>query len=99
MGGGQRLKRLAGRKDVMRGGRTTTHVQLSLHVSRSLTSLACPTALPLSSSPASPPCKSLLPQPFRISVKSLSDKTNVPLLATEIVEKCKLIHPSKVGGV
>ena len=32
----------------------------------------------------------------RISVKTLTDKTNVPLLAGEIVEKCKLIHPSKV---
>ncbi len=30
-------------------------------------------------------------------MKSISDKTNVPLLATEIIEKCKLIHPSKVG--
>ncbi|KXZ50592.1 hypothetical protein GPECTOR_16g767 [Gonium pectorale] len=35
----------------------------------------------------------------KISVKSLSDKTNVPLLATEIIEKCKLIHPSKAGQV
>ncbi len=36
--------------------------------------------------------------PRRISVKALTDKTNVPLMAGEIVEKCKLIHPSKVGG-
>ncbi|KAG2449627.1 hypothetical protein HYH02_005160 [Chlamydomonas schloesseri] len=35
----------------------------------------------------------------KISVKSLSEKTNVPLLATEIIEKCKLIHPSKAGQV
>ncbi|PNH00933.1 Kinesin-associated protein 3, partial [Tetrabaena socialis] len=35
----------------------------------------------------------------KISVKTLSDKTNVPLLATEIIEKCKLIHPSKAGQV
>ena len=34
----------------------------------------------------------------RISVKSLNDKTNVPLMAGEIVEKCKLIHPSKVNS-
>jgi hypothetical protein len=34
----------------------------------------------------------------RISVKSLTDKTNVPMLAQEITEKCKLIHPSKVRG-
>jgi hypothetical protein len=32
----------------------------------------------------------------RVVVKSLSEKTNIPLLAGEIVEKCKLIHPSKV---
>lgn len=35
----------------------------------------------------------------KISVKSLTDKTNVPMLAQEITEKCKLIHPSKVGQV
>ncbi|GAX77716.1 hypothetical protein CEUSTIGMA_g5159.t1 [Chlamydomonas eustigma] len=35
----------------------------------------------------------------KISVKTLTDKTNVPLLAGEIVEKCKLIHPSKTGHV
>jgi hypothetical protein len=32
----------------------------------------------------------------RVTVKSLTAGTNVPLLAKEIVEKCKLIHPSKV---
>lgn len=35
----------------------------------------------------------------KIAVKSLTDKTNVPLLAGEIVEKCKLIHPSKASSV
>ncbi|KAG1668473.1 hypothetical protein FOA52_005246 [Chlamydomonas sp. UWO 241] len=35
----------------------------------------------------------------KISVKSLTDKTNVPLLASEIQEKCKLIHTSKIGQV
>lgn len=35
----------------------------------------------------------------KITVKSLNDKTNVPLLAKEIVDKCKLIHPSKIGNV
>eukprot|EP00201_Polytomella_parva_P001957 CAMPEP_0175087588 /NCGR_PEP_ID=MMETSP0052_2-20121109/29914_1 /TAXON_ID=51329 ORGANISM="Polytomella parva, Strain SAG 63-3" /NCGR_SAMPLE_ID=MMETSP0052_2 /ASSEMBLY_ACC=CAM_ASM_000194 /LENGTH=860 /DNA_ID=CAMNT_0016359951 /DNA_START=75 /DNA_END=2653 /DNA_ORIENTATION=- len=35
----------------------------------------------------------------KISVKSLNDKTNIPILAKEIVDKCKLIHPSKVGQV
>lgn len=34
----------------------------------------------------------------KIAVKSLTDKTNVPLLAGEIVEKCKLIHPSKASS-
>lgn len=34
--------------------------------------------------------------PCRVTVKSLTANTNVPLLAKEIVEKCKLIHPSKV---
>uniref|UniRef100_A0A7S0RCX9 Kinesin-associated protein n=1 Tax=Chlamydomonas leiostraca TaxID=1034604 RepID=A0A7S0RCX9_9CHLO len=35
----------------------------------------------------------------KITVKSLNEGTNVPLLAKEIVDKCKLIHPSKVGTV
>jgi hypothetical protein len=34
-----------------------------------------------------------------VTVKSLSATTNVPALAKEIVEKCKLIHPSKVAGL
>jgi hypothetical protein len=32
----------------------------------------------------------------RITVKSLSERTDLQALAAEIVEKCKLIHPSKV---
>jgi hypothetical protein len=32
----------------------------------------------------------------RITVKSLSESTDIQALAAEIVEKCKLIHPSKV---
>jgi hypothetical protein len=32
----------------------------------------------------------------RITVKSLSERTDLPALAAEVVEKCKLIHPSKV---
>lgn len=32
----------------------------------------------------------------RITVRSLSEGTNIPALAAEIVDKCKLIHPSKV---
>mmetsp|Transcript_6170 Transcript_6170/g.13429 ORF Transcript_6170/g.13429 Transcript_6170/m.13429 type:complete len:806 (-) Transcript_6170:755-3172(-) len=35
----------------------------------------------------------------KITVKSLNEKTNVTQLAQEIVEKCKLIHPSKTGLV
>lgn len=33
----------------------------------------------------------------RITVKSLSERTDLQALAVEIVEKCKLIHPSKVN--
>lgn len=32
----------------------------------------------------------------RITVKSLSERTDLQALAAEIVDKCKLIHPSKV---
>eukprot|EP00798_Chlamydomonas_sp_ICE-L_P013632 gene13632-19510_t len=35
----------------------------------------------------------------KITVKSLTSKTNLTDLAAEIVEKCKLIHPSKVAFV
>mmetsp|Transcript_18844 Transcript_18844/g.45016 ORF Transcript_18844/g.45016 Transcript_18844/m.45016 type:complete len:791 (+) Transcript_18844:200-2572(+) len=35
----------------------------------------------------------------KIKVKSLSESTDVSALAQEIVDKCKLIHPSKVGHV
>lgn len=34
----------------------------------------------------------------RITVKSLNERTDLPALAAEVVEKCKLIHPSKVHG-
>lgn len=33
---------------------------------------------------------------YRIRVKSLNDKTDVKTLAKDIIEKCKLIHPSKL---
>lgn len=32
----------------------------------------------------------------RITVKSLTERTDLTALAAEVVEKCKLIHPSKV---
>lgn len=35
----------------------------------------------------------------RITVRSLSERTDLQALAAEIVDKCKLIHPSKVRGV
>ncbi|KAL6765847.1 kinesin-associated protein-domain-containing protein [Haematococcus lacustris] len=35
----------------------------------------------------------------KITVKSLNESSNVAQLAQEIVDKCKLIHPSKVGQV
>ena len=35
----------------------------------------------------------------RIRLKKLDENTNVPALAQEIVEKCKLIHPSKLPTV
>jgi hypothetical protein len=40
-------------------------------------------------SPAATPC--------RITVKSLSERTDLAALSADIVDKCKLIHPSKVG--
>lgn len=40
---------------------------------------------------------SLLPS-RRITVKSLSERTDLQALAAEIVDKCKLIHPSKVSS-
>jgi len=40
---------------------------------------------------SSAPCAS-----FRISIKALSDKSDLAALAAEIVKQCKLIHPSKV---
>ena len=36
---------------------------------------------------------------YRIRLKSLNDTTNVGALAKEIIEKCKLIHPSKLPEV
>ena len=35
----------------------------------------------------------------RIRLKQLNENTNVPMLAEEIVSKCKLIHPSKLQQV
>ena len=35
----------------------------------------------------------------RIKLKTLSENTNVPRLAEEILEKCKLIHASKLTQV
>uniref|UniRef100_A0A383VI43 Uncharacterized protein n=1 Tax=Tetradesmus obliquus TaxID=3088 RepID=A0A383VI43_TETOB len=35
----------------------------------------------------------------KITVKSLNERTDLPALAAEVVEKCKLIHPSKVRFV
>ena len=35
----------------------------------------------------------------RIKLKTLSDNTNIPRLAEEILEKCKLIHASKLSQV
>ena len=32
----------------------------------------------------------------RIKLKTLNENTNIPRLAQEMVEKCKLIHPSKL---
>lgn len=39
------------------------------------------------------------PSTKKVTVKTINDKTNIPLLASEIVEKCKLIHQSKTGHV
>lgn len=39
-------------------------------------------------------CPLLLP--CRITVKSLNERTDLQALAAEVVDKCKLIHPSKV---
>lgn len=39
------------------------------------------------------------PSTKKITVKAINDKTNIPLLASEIVDKCKLIHQSKTGQV
>lgn len=39
------------------------------------------------------------PSTKKISVKTLSSKSNIPLLASEIIDKCKLIHSSKLGQV
>lgn len=36
---------------------------------------------------------------FRIRVKNLDENTDIARLAMEIVEKCKLIHPSKLPEV
>ena len=36
---------------------------------------------------------------FRIRLKSLNSNTDIAALANEIVEKCKLIHPSKLPEV
>lgn len=33
---------------------------------------------------------------YRIRVKTLNEKTDVKALAKEIIDKCKLIHPSKI---
>jgi len=33
---------------------------------------------------------------IRIRVKMLNEKSNVKALAKEIIDKCKLIHPSKI---
>eukprot|EP00879_Flechtneria_rotunda_P031183 GHRR01034043.1.p1 GENE.GHRR01034043.1~~GHRR01034043.1.p1 ORF type:complete len:186 (+),score=67.30 GHRR01034043.1:169-726(+) len=35
----------------------------------------------------------------KVTVKSLNERTDLPALAGEVVDKCKLIHPSKVGQV
>jgi len=35
----------------------------------------------------------------RIKLKTLSENTNIPRLAEEILEKCKLIHASKLSQV
>mmetsp|Transcript_31985 Transcript_31985/g.38691 ORF Transcript_31985/g.38691 Transcript_31985/m.38691 type:complete len:802 (+) Transcript_31985:194-2599(+) len=39
------------------------------------------------------------PNSKKIKVKTLTKQSNIPLLAQEITEKCKLIHNSKVGQV
>ena len=36
---------------------------------------------------------------FRIRLKSLDGSTNIQILAKEIVDKCKLIHPSRLPEV
>ncbi len=36
---------------------------------------------------------------FRIRVKSLNANTDIAKLAKEIIDKCKLIHPSKLPEV
>lgn len=36
---------------------------------------------------------------YRIRLQSLNATTNIAKLAAEIIEKCKLIHPSKVPEV
>ncbi|KAF6257067.1 kinesin-associated protein-domain-containing protein [Scenedesmus sp. NREL 46B-D3] len=35
----------------------------------------------------------------KVTVKSLNERTDLPALAAEVVDKCKLIHPSKTGLV
>lgn len=35
----------------------------------------------------------------RIRLQSLNSTTNIAKLATEVIEKCKLIHPSKLPEV
>lgn len=46
-----------------------------------------------------PAPQSSRPSSKKISVKTLSDKSNIPLLASEIIDKCKLIHASKLPQV
>jgi len=45
------------------------------------------------------PAVGVCPPACRITVKSLSERTDLQSLAAEIVDKCKLIHPSKVSEV
>ncbi len=33
---------------------------------------------------------------FRLKISSLNENTNVPQLAQDIIDKCRLIHPSKL---